>query len=159
MGFADLPKGTFVMDNWKKVYSNEDTDTVAVPYFWKNLDKENYSAWYGEYKYPEDLQMIFMTCNLVAGMFQRLDRMRKHAFGSVCVFGEDNKNTISGVWVWRGHDLAFDLHPDLQIDYESYDWRKMDPDSEEDKKIINEYLLWEGDFGGKKNPADGRVFK
>ena len=33
--------------------------------------------------------------------------MRKHAFGSVCVFGENNKNTISGVWIWRGQDLAF----------------------------------------------------
>ena len=55
------------MDNWKKCYSNEDTESVAIPYFWKNLDKENYSVWYGEYKYPEDLKMIFMSCNLVAG--------------------------------------------------------------------------------------------
>ena len=55
------------MDDWKKCYSNEDTAAVAVPYFWKNFDKENYSIWYSEYKYPEDLKMIFMSCNLVSG--------------------------------------------------------------------------------------------
>ena len=42
-------------------------------------------------------------------MFQRLDRMRKHAFGSVILFGENNNSTISGVWFWRGQDLAFEV--------------------------------------------------
>ena len=35
--------------------------------------------------------------------------MRKHAFGSAIVFGENNKSTISGVWIWKGHDLAFEV--------------------------------------------------
>lgn len=35
--------------------------------------------------------------------------MRKQAFASVCLFGEDNNSSISGVWVWRGHDLAFEV--------------------------------------------------
>jgi elongation factor 1 gamma, putative len=49
-------------------------------------------------------------------MFQRLDRMRKHAFASMILFGEDNKSTISGVWVWRGQDLAFLVSYFLFID-------------------------------------------
>lgn len=156
--FAAMPKGSFVMDDWKKVYSNEDTEKVAVPYFWKNFDKENYSVWSCEYKYPEDLKQIFMSCNLITGMFQRLDKMRKHAFGSVIVFGEDNKSTISGVWIWKGHDLAFKLDDNLQTDYEVYNWTKMDPTKEDDKKKIHEYFMWEGDFGGKKF-NQGKVFK
>lgn len=40
-------------------------------------------------------------------MYQRLDSMRKGAFASACIFGEDNDNTISGIWIWRGQDLAF----------------------------------------------------
>jgi len=40
-------------------------------------------------------------------MFQRLDRMRKHSFGSMIVFGENNSNSIGGLWMWRGHELAF----------------------------------------------------
>lgn len=153
-----LPAGSFVMDNWKRVYSNEDTVTKAIPYFWENFDSENYSIWYGEYKYPEDLTLTFMSCNLITGMFQRLDKMRKHAFGSVILFGGDHNSTISGVWIWRGQDLAFSLSPDWQVDYESYDWKKLDAKSEETKKIVNEYWAWEGDFVGKKF-NQGKIFK
>merc|ERR1712062_697457 len=123
-------------DDWKKMYSNNDTKTVALPYFWKNFDKENYSVWTCRYKYPEDLRMVFMSCNLIGGMFQRLDRMRKHAFGSMIIFGESNKSEIGGLWIWRGQELAFSLSEDLQTDYESYEWTKQDFASEETKKLI-----------------------
>jgi len=49
------------------MYSNNDTKTVALPYFWEHFDKENYSLWYCEYKYADELKLIFMTCNLVGG--------------------------------------------------------------------------------------------
>jgi len=156
--FEDFPKGTFNMDEFKRIYSNEDTIGKALPYFWEHFDKENYSIWFCEYKYPEDLTMVFMSCNLIAGMFQRLEKMRKNAFGSVCLFGTDNKSTISGVWIWRGHELAFTLSPDWQVDYESYSWKKLDPNSEETKKLVDEYFAWEGDFGGKKF-NQGKIFK
>jgi elongation factor 1-gamma len=107
--FADMPKPTFNMDEFKRVYSNEDTAENAIPYFWKNFDNEHCSIWFCDYKYPEDLKQIFMTCNLVTGFFQRLDKLRKHAFGSMCVFGENNNNTIAGIWIWRGHELAFEV--------------------------------------------------
>ncbi|GFQ76634.1 elongation factor 1-gamma [Trichonephila clavata] len=99
-----------------------------------------------------------MSCNLIEGMFQRLDKMRKNAFASVCLFGEDNNSTISGIWVWRGHELAFPLSDDWQIDYESYSWKKLDPSLPETKKLVTEYLSWSGDFGGKKF-NQGKIFK
>jgi len=105
--FAEMPKTSFNMDEFKRVYSNEDTAGKAIPYFWTNFDKENLSIWFCEYKFPEDLTQIFMTCNLVSGFFQRLEKLRKNAFGSMCVFGENNNNTIAGIWFWRGQDLAF----------------------------------------------------
>jgi hypothetical protein len=107
--FADMPKSTLNMDEFKRVYSNEDTAEKAIPYFWKNFDNENCSIWFCEYKYPEELTQVFMTCNLISGFFQRLDKLRKNAFGSMCVFGENNNNTIAGIWVWRGHGLAFEV--------------------------------------------------
>jgi len=155
---ATVPAGTFNMDAWKRCYSNEDTATKAIPYFWENFDAEHNSIWYAEYKYPEDLTLTFMSCNLIAGMFQRLEKLRKYAFGSACLFGTDNNSTISAVWIWRGQELVFPLCPDWTIDYESYTWKKLDPKSEEDKKIVNEYWLWEGDFGGKKF-NQGKIFK
>ncbi|KAL1398850.1 hypothetical protein pipiens_008644, partial [Culex pipiens pipiens] len=137
--FDAMPKGTFNFDDFKRCYSNED-EAKSIPYFFEKFDPEHYSIWYGEYKYPEELTKVFMSCNLITGMFQRLDKMRKQAFSSVCLFGEDNNSTISGVWVWRGQDLAFELSPDWQVDYEVYDWKKLDPKSEETKKLVTQYF-------------------
>jgi elongation factor 1-gamma len=132
--------------------------TKAIPYFWEHFEPENYSIWYGEYKYPEDLSLVFMSCNLITGMFQRLDKMRKHAFGSVCLFGKDGDSTISGIWIWRGQKLAFELSPDWQVDYESYGWKKLDPADEKTKSIVNSYFAWEN-FDNPKPFNQGKIFK
>ena len=48
-----------------------------------------------------------MSRNLISGMFQRLEKLKRHAFASVCLFGTDNNSTISGVWVCEGQELVF----------------------------------------------------
>lgn len=58
---------SFDFDAFKRCYSNNDTIPVALPYFWEKFDKESMSIWRCVYKYPEDLALIFMTCNLVGG--------------------------------------------------------------------------------------------
>lgn len=156
--FAEMPKGTFNMDEFKRTYSNNDTLTVALPYFWKHFEKEFYSLWYCEYKYSDELQQVFMSSNLIGGMFQRIEKLRKNAFASMCVFGENNSNTIAGVWFWKGQELAFPLCPDWTTDYESYEWRKLNPDDENDKKLVNNFFLWEGEVNGKKFNT-GKIFK
>ncbi|CAF1526395.1 unnamed protein product, partial [Adineta steineri] len=155
---ASMPKPTFNMDEFKRVYSNEDTDKKAIPYFWNNFDKDHYSLWFCEYKYPEDLKQIFMTCNLVSGFYQRLEKLRKNAFASMCIFGENNNNTIAGIWVWRGHELAFGLSTDWQVDFESYTWKILSVNDENTKKLVNQYFLWEGEHNGKKF-NQGKIFK
>ncbi|CAH2325086.1 elongation factor 1-gamma [Pelobates cultripes] len=158
--YAHLPKSPFVMDEFKRKYSNEDTLTVALPYFWEHFDKEGWSIWYSEYRFPDELTQAFMSCNLITGMFQRLDKLRKTAFASVILFGTNNDSTISGVWIFRGHDLAFTLSEDWQIDYESYNWRKLDSDSEECKTLVKEYFSWEGEFKNVGKPFNqGKIFK
>ncbi|KAE9416378.1 hypothetical protein Angca_007543 [Angiostrongylus cantonensis] len=156
--FDVMPKGNFVMDSFKRVYSNEDTATEAIPYFWNNFDADAYSIWFCEYKYPTELTLTFMSCNLISGMYQRLEKLKKNAFASMVLFGTDNNSSISGIWIWRGQDLAFTLSPDWQVDYESYTWTKLDPKDEKTKKVVNEYLMWEGDFDGKKF-NQGKIFK
>ena len=158
--FAHLPKSSFVMDEFKRKYSNEDTLTVALPHFWEHFDKDGWSIWYAEYRFPEELTQTFMSCNLITGMFQRLDKLRKNAFASVILFGTNNASSISGIWVFRGQELAFPLSPDWQVDYESYTWRKLDPDSEECKTLVKEYFLWEGEFKHVgKAFNQGKIFK
>jgi len=153
-----LPAGTFNMDDFKRFYSNNDEDK-SVPYFWEKFDKEHYSIWMGEYKYNDELSKIFMTCNLVGGMFQRLEKLRKNAFASACIFGKDNDNSISGIWVWRGHDLAFELSEDWGIDYSSYSWTKLDPDTDETKKLVDQYFKWVGEDKSGKAFNQGKIFK
>lgn len=156
--FDTLPKGTFNFDDFKRVYSNE-AESVSIPYFFEKFDPENYSIWFGEYKYNDELAKVFMSCNLITGMFQRLDKMRKAAFSSVCLFGEDNNSTISGIWVWRGQDLAFTLSPDWQIDYDCYAWQKLDPKSEETKKLVTQYFSWTGTDKDGRKFNQGKIFK
>ena len=54
--------------------------------------------------------------------------------------------------------FTFQLSPDLMVDYDSYTWRKLEYNSEEAKKLITEYWMWEGDFDGKKFNL-GKTFK
>lgn len=92
-------------------------------------------------------------------MYQRLDKMRKQAFASVCLFGGDNDSSISGVWVWRGHELAFPLSPDWQIDYESYAWRRLDPAAPETKRLVQDYFSWSGKDSKGREFNQGKIFK
>lgn len=156
--FDAMPKGTFNMDDFKRCYSNED-ETVSVPYFWEKFDSENYSIWFGEYKYNDELTKVFMSCNLITGMFQRLDKMRKQAFSSVCLFGDDNNSTISGVWVWRGQELVFPLSPDWQIDYDCYEWKKLDAKDAKTKDLVKQYFSWTGTDKDGRKFNQGKIFK
>jgi hypothetical protein len=47
----------FNMDDFKRFYSNED-EAKSIPYFWEKFDPENYSIWFCEYKYPEELTKV-----------------------------------------------------------------------------------------------------
>ncbi|CAO1436581.1 unnamed protein product [Diamesa hyperborea] len=156
--FDLMPKGNFNFDDFKRSYSNE-SEEKSIPYFFEKFDPEHYSIWYGEYKYPKELTKVFMSCNLIGGMYQRLDKMRKQAFASCCLFGGDNDSTISGIWVWRGQDLVFPLSPDWQIDYESYEWKKLDPKSAETKKMVTDYFSWTGTDKEGRKFNQGKIFK
>merc|ERR1719499_1348085 len=156
--FETIPKGNFDMDDFKRFYSNND-EVESVPYFWQKFDKEHYSIWRCDYKYADELTMVFMSCNLMGGMMQRLDKLRKNAFSSMCLFGENNNSTISGIWVWRGHDLVFELSDDWKIDYASYDWTKLDSDAAETKALVEQYFKWEGTDKEGRKFNQGKIFK
>ena len=82
---------------------------MAIPYFWEKFDKEGWSIWRANYNYNDELTRGFMASNLVSGMFQRLEKLHKYGFAVVYILGEDMALEISGVWVLRGEELAFDV--------------------------------------------------
>jgi len=153
-----LPKGNFDLEEWKRFYSNNDEDP-SIAWFWEHFDHENYSIWKGDYKYNDELTMVFMSCNLIGGMFQRLEKMKKNAFASCCLFGKDNDSSISGIWVFKGQNLAFELSEDWQIDYASYGWRKLESKSEEAKKLVTQYWKWEGEDDKGRKFNQGKILK
>jgi len=141
--FAGFPKSDFVLDEFKRVYSNEDVKTKAIPFFWDHFDSENFSIWLCEYKYPEDLGLMFQNENLITGMFQRLDKLNKNAFAAVGAFGKSRDAQIQGLWVWRGKDLVFPLSDNWQVDYESYDWYLLDPKADSTKAFVEAFFVHE----------------
>ena len=64
-------QGNFDMDDFKRFYSNND-EVESVPYFWQKFDKEHYSIWRCDYKYADELTMVFMSCNLMGGKIYTL---------------------------------------------------------------------------------------
>ncbi|KAI8646842.1 hypothetical protein BD408DRAFT_409302 [Parasitella parasitica] len=147
-----LPPSKFIMDAWKREYSNNDTKD-AIKWFWENFDQEGYSIWKVDYKYNDELTLTFMSNNLIGGFYARLERAHKYAFGSMIVRGENNKNTISGYFVIRGQEIPFEIND--AADFTSYDFQKIEPAQYEEKKDeFYKYLAW--DF---EDCVDGKVFK
>jgi len=154
-----LPKASFPLDEWKRVYSNTDTPE-ALKYFWKTVPFNEYSLWKVRYKYNDELTMTFMSNNLVGGFNNRLEASRKYLFGCASVYGVNNDSVIEGAFVVRGDDYKpiFDVAPD----YESYDFTKLDPTKEEDKDFVNLQWSWDRPItvdGKEYKHADGKVFK
>ncbi|KAJ1965123.1 hypothetical protein GGI12_000968, partial [Dipsacomyces acuminosporus] len=82
-----LPPAKMPLDEWKRVYSNNDTKPTAMNWLWEHFDDEGYSFWKVEYKYNSELTKLFMTNNLISGFFNRLERARKYAFGNLLTLG------------------------------------------------------------------------
>jgi elongation factor 1-gamma len=113
-----------------------------------------------DYKYNDELTLVFMSNNLIGGFNARLEASRKYIFGSASVYGENNNSVIQGAFVVRGQDYlpAFDVAPD----YESYSFTKLDPTNAEDRQFLEAMWKWDAPVtvDGKEYPhADGKVFK
>jgi len=152
--------GDYDFDAWKRCYSNNDTVPTAMDYFWEKFDAENYSLWFCNYKYGDEISMPFMASNLIRGFFQRIEKMRKNSFANMCVFGGKEKGdiNISGVWFWKGQNLAFEMCEDWTTDYDCYTWEKLDSTNPEHRLKVQEYFAWEGKFDGKSF-YEGKTWK
>lgn len=156
-----LSKPKAPLDEWKRVYSNEETRETALPWFWKNqYDPEEWSLYKVDYKYNDELTLTFMSNNLVGGFFNRLSASTKYMFGCMVVYGESNNNGITGAFLVRGQDYvpAFDVAPD----WESYAFTKLDGSLPETRKFVDNMFAWDEPVevnGEKREIADGKVFK
>jgi len=153
-----LPPSSFNLEEWKRVYSNEKDTRKACEWFWNKFDREGFSLWFCQYKYSDELDVVFKSCNLMGGFIQRLESLRKYGFGSLLLFGTDGNLDISGVFVVRGSTLP----PELTEcpDFGSYDFTPLNIDDPNERLKFDDYLCWDGSFGGKALPFNqGKNFK
>ncbi|KAJ3067305.1 Elongation factor 1-gamma 1 [Podochytrium sp. JEL0797] len=151
-----LPKSDFNLDEWKRFYSNNDTRPTACNWFWDKFDPAGFSLYRLDYKYNSELTLVFMSSNLVGGVFHRLESARKYAFGSLAVLGEDKNNSIAGYFVYRGDGIPAEIQE--SADYESWEFTRCDPKDEKTRELFNAYIAWDDVIEGKKF-ADAKIFK
>ncbi|EME30594.1 elongation factor EF-1 gamma subunit [Galdieria sulphuraria] len=150
------------MNEWKRKYSNTDTRTEALPWFWEHFNPSQLSLWYCKYKYNDELEKTFMSANLVSGWFQRLESLRKSTFGSILLFGQSGPAgsvEIHGVWLFVGQDIPKDMKEG--VDFDAYEFSKLDPNNAKDRTLIENFFAWDGDFSSITNKPvnQGKVFK
>ncbi len=151
-----LPKSSFILDEWKRFYSNNETRPTAVNWFWDKYDPTGYTIYKVDYKYNNELTQVFMSNNLIGGFYQRLERARKYAFGSMVVLGLDGKNEITGYFVFRGAGIPFEVQD--TADYESYSFTKVNDKDAKVREDVNAIFAWDEKIRGKPC-ADGKIFK
>ncbi|GAA5930955.1 hypothetical protein JCM10213_003954 [Rhodosporidiobolus nylandii] len=144
------PASSFPLDEWKR---NNDTP-VAMKWLDEHYNANDYSFVRADYKYNDELTQVFMSSNLCTGLHSRLEASRKYLFGSLNVYGENNNNFITGVYMFRGNDVASIM--DVAPDWESYTFTPLD--FKADREFIEGVWSWEGKVNGKE-VADGKIFK
>jgi len=146
------------LDEWKRVYSNTDVSRDACKWLWENWDPEGYSAYICHYKHQDELNKTFMSLNLMSGFLQRLDSLRKYGMGSLVLLGADDKSEIHGAFIVRGKDLPEEVTG--SPDYPVFQFNKIDPSNEQERKYFDDLMCWEGDFNGNELKFnEGKTFK
>lgn len=151
----ELPPSSFVLDAFKREYSNKCTRTVVAPYFFQNYDPAGYTAFWCYYMHNEDNKRQFMTANFIRGWFQRMEHLRKYAFGVALIIGEENKHEIEAFWVFRGRGMP-DVVREVE-DTELFRWEEI-TDLAAQQERITDFFCFEGPTIPKP-VLEGRVFK
>lgn len=149
---------TFVMDTWKKTYSNCDDYHVAMDTFWSTFDSAGWSIFRGDYQYNDELKVLFMTSNLIGGFIQRTEEIRKWLFGTMTIRGVEGEGMkVTCYYLIRGDSIQPLIA--CNDDASCYTWTKLDtPPSEADKTLLYDYWCSEGPLDGEPC-LDSRCYK
>ncbi|KAL2538921.1 putative elongation factor 1-gamma 1 [Forsythia ovata] len=154
-----LPPSKMILDEWKRLYSNTKANfrDVAVKGFWDMYDPEGYSLWFCDYKYNDENSVSFVTLNKVSGFLQRMDLVRKYAFGKMLVIGSEPPFKVKGLWLFRGNEIP-QYVLDECYDMELYEWTKVDISDEAQKERVSQMIEDAEPFEGEAL-LDAKCFK
>jgi elongation factor 1-gamma len=138
-----LPPSSMILDATKKLYFEKRPNYANFfPEFWGFFDSQGYSFYFGEYNYNSENTIYFMTCNLVGGFIQRLDELRKYAFGVVNLLGKDEDTgpfPINSCFLFRGQDIPAEMKDCPDSEY--YTWSKADTSKPDVRAKIEQYFV------------------
>jgi len=122
-----MEKSAFVMDKWKKTYSNSKKDYwKAMDYLWENFDSQGFSIWRCAYKFQEENKVDWLTSNKIGGYTQRLDEVRKWTFGVMAVVDRFEKKKfyeVEGFFITRGDTVKYIM--DATEESDTFEWTKI----------------------------------
>ncbi|CAN4119684.1 unnamed protein product [Withania somnifera] len=154
-----LPPSTMILDDWKRLYSNTKTNfrEVAVKGFWDMYDPEGYSLWFCDYKYNDENTVSFVTLNKVGGFLQRMDLVRKYAFGKMLIVGSEAPFKVKGLWLFRGKEIPKFVMDEV-YDMELYEWKEVDINDEAQMERVSQMIEDHEPFEGEAL-LDAKCFK
>ena len=103
-GLDALPESSMILDDFKRMFVNHpDKKGGAIDEFLKMFDKDGWSIYFLHYDmYGDEGKVMYKTQNMLQGFLQRFDKFGKYSFARHCVMGNEEKQEIMGVWMWRG---------------------------------------------------------
>jgi elongation factor 1-gamma len=140
--FDHLPPNSLDFDAFKRDIMNTTDKKGALDRLWAQMDvvKEGWSFWHLHYqKTASQGKVDYLTKNMADMFIQRIENFRKFAFATHGVYGENGNFEIKGMWMWRGLE-----HAPQMVEHDSYEFitfTKVDPATEEGRKLIEEYWL------------------
>ncbi len=137
-----LPPSPFDLDSFKREFLANKTAETRRKYiqekFWNKFDPNGWGLWYLDYMKAEgECEVLYKTANLLGGFIWRIENMGRYGFGIHGIFGEEPKLELRGAYMWRGTEVPFFMkeHPS----FEFYKTRKLDPNSPEDRKLLEDF--------------------
>ncbi|KAI6097124.1 hypothetical protein EV401DRAFT_2093769 [Pisolithus croceorrhizus] len=130
------PKSTFNLEDRKRTYSDKNASGPGGSgVFLRELRQRRFLNFYRvDFKYNEEVTIVFMSSNQISGFFNRLEASRKYLFGSVGSTRAANDSIMAGVLILRVKMSK----PVVKIasNYESNDYKKLDMENSEDKAFF-----------------------
>jgi elongation factor 1-gamma len=148
----------FSMDTWKKTYSNCGEDYhKAMATFFELYEPAGWTIFRGDYKYNDELKVLFMTANLIGGFIQRTEEIRKWLFGTMTIRGDAGTGMkVTCYYLIRGDSIQPLI--DCNDDAACYEWTKVTDITEDFKTTLYDYWCSEGPLDGEVC-LDSRVYK
>jgi len=138
----EFPPTEFNFDAFKKdYYNNPERKQRLHDLLTKEFDKNAFSIYYVRYqKTKNEGKELWKEENRIDFFLQKIDQYRKYSMSAMAVYGVEGEYDVRGVWMWRGKGVPFFM--EQQESFEYYDKRELNPDSEEDRALIEAYWLY-----------------